>query len=621
MATKTKNNINDKWKKGFFYFIATVLAMFPYVITFTTEDNEIYTPMVADLPKHLEMEKGAVVFFGILLLIAFMDKFTTKDKSKRKLSIVLGIVFSVFTVFGKSFESIASWGYIFTSISGFLASICSMAGYGIIYYYSISIFINFIDNCNDIVSKNSFLSAINNYIQNFLKSKSLLKIWIVLMICWLLYIIINYPAIIHADSGVMLGEYWNNSLFNHHPVVQTVIWGSFVDFGYNVFGSYNVGVFLYALIQYLYGTFIIALILDYVYKKGYPVIMVFAVFVVFALTPAFPRYSTAVCKDSNYSLFVLFMVWLLMKTIDAKEQLYNFKVKSNILIFVGWILTILFVCFSRKNGIHLVILTSIFTLLYLRKNVKSLLIILAAVVIGSGVYFEGEYIIKNVLDIGNDDTKEIYSIPFQQTARYVRDFGAEVTSEEREAIDAVLDYNQMAGLYSPELCDPVKNTFRTESTKEDFSRYLGVWFKMFFKHPLNGIEATISNTYGYFYPENVGYYKDVFFMTQCVDENKIGPSEGLKAASEWLCNFNMKTRQMPVIGLFCSLGFFVWMDIFVMIYFILYKKDKKFVLYNIPALITLLICVASPANNTMRYGLPIMFIAPVLLCMCFKNEK
>lgn len=110
-------------------------------------------------------------------------------------------------------------------------------------------------------------------------------------------------------------------------------------------------------------------------------------------------------------------------------------------------------------------------------------------------------------------------------------------------------------------------------------------------------------------------------MTQCVDENKIGPSEGLKAASEWLCNFNMKTRQMPVIGLFCSLGFFVWMDIFVMIYFILYKKDKKFVLYNIPALITLLICVASPANNTMRYGLPIMFIAPVLLCMCFKNEK
>ncbi len=384
-----------------------------------------------------------------------------------------------------------------------------MAGYGIIYYYVISIFVNFIDNCNDIVSKNSFLNCVNNYIQNFLKSKSLLKMWIVLMICWLPYIIINYPAIIHADSGVMLSEYWNNSLFNHHPVVQTVIWGSFVDFGYNVFGSYNIGVFLYVLVQYIYGTFIIALILDYVYKKGYPTIMVFFVFVVFAITPAFPRYSTAVCKDSNYSLFILFMVWLLMKTIDAKEELffvfvvfaitpafprystavckdsnyslfilfmvwllmktidakeelYDFKIKSNILILVGWILTIIFVCFSRKNGIHLVLLTSIFVLFYLRKNVKSLFVLLAAIVIGSGVYFEGEYFIKNVLDIGNDDTKEIYSIPFQQTARYIRDYGAEVTNEEREAIDAVLDYNQLADLYSPELCDPVKNTLKKE---------------------------------------------------------------------------------------------------------------------------------------------------------------
>ena len=127
------NEIKNKWKRGFFYFFATILIMFPYVIEFTTEDNEVYTPIVANLPKHLEMEKGAVVFFGILLLISFMDKFTTKNKSKRKLSIVLSIVFSIFTVFGKSFESIASWEYIFTSISGFLASICTMAGYGIIY--------------------------------------------------------------------------------------------------------------------------------------------------------------------------------------------------------------------------------------------------------------------------------------------------------------------------------------------------------------------------------------------------------------------------------------------------------------------------------------------------------
>lgn len=83
----------------------------------------------------------------------------------------------------------------------------------------------------------------------------------------------------------------------------------------------------------------------------------------------------------------------------------------------------------------------------------------------------------------------------------------------------------------------------------------------------------------------------------------------------------MKLRDIPITGLFISLGFFVWLDIFIMAYFMLFKKDRKFMLYNVPVLVTLLTCIASPANNTMRYGLPVMFASVILICMCFGKKS
>ncbi len=608
-------------KKIIYFIISAILAVCPFVITYTSEDGIIYTPMIAESPQHLEMEKGCIVFFGILFLIAAAARFVWLNKRKKRLAIGLAVFFSLCTVFGKSYQQTASWGYIFSSFSGFTAAVCMIAGYSIMFYYAVGALICFIDKYDDIAAKNNIIKSINKRTDDFLKSRSLLKMWIILMIFWLPYIIINYPAVIHADSGVMLSEYLGNNLYNHHPVVQTVIWGSFVKFGYNVFGSYNIGVFLFAFIQYVYETFIFALLFNYVYKKGggYPTFIILLSYIVVATMPAFSRYATSVCKDSNYSFYLLFMVWLMFKTVDFKDAIWNEKNKRIYLII--WVITILFVCFARKNGVYTVILTVPFLLIYLRKNKRAFVSVLISILLGLGLYYAGEYAIANVWDIGNDDTKEIYSIQYQQTARFVRDYGEDVEPKERDAINAILDYDSLAEKYNPELVDPVKNTFNFDSTDEDFRKYLGVWFEMFFKHPTVYIQATLNNVYGYFYPEDIGYYKDLFFMTQCVDENKIFSPEPLKEASEKLCEINMSTRKLPVIGLFSSMGFFVWLDIFIMLYFMMFKKDKKFAVYNLPAIISLLICIAGPANNTMRYGLPIIYISPILICMCFKSKN
>lgn len=601
-----------------YILISAILAMFPFVVGYTSEDGVIYTPMIADAPQHLEMEKGAILFFAVLFLIIAGSKFITNNSKKKKTSIILSVFFALCVVFGKSYEQISSWGYIFSSFSGFVVSLCTIAGYSVMFYYAVGCLFNFIDTYDDILNKNLFLSKVTNKVSKFLEKQSLIKLWVVLMILWLPYLIIDYPAIIHADSGVMLSEYLSGNLYNHHPVIQTIVWGSFVDFGNNVFDSYNVGVFLYVLIQFMYGSFIVSLLFDYIYKKGYPVAVISFSFLIMGIMPAFPRHATAVCKDSNYTFFVLFMVWLIFKTIDLKDDIW--KVSKNRYLILLWIVTILFVGFSRKSGIHLAILTIPCVLIYMRKSKTAVISVLTASIIGFVIYFGGQYAIANVWEIGSDDIKETYSIPFQQTARFVRDYGDDVEEEEAEIIDEILDYNSIAEKYNPEIVDPVKNTFREGVTNEDVNEYLGVWFKQFFRHPTVYIQATLNTVYGYFYPENIGYYKDLFFMSMCVDENMIYAPEALKTASEKLCDINMKSRKLPVIGLFSSLGFYVWIAIFVMAYFMKYKGDKKFAVYNIPSIITILICVASPANNTMRYGLVVMYLTQILICMCFNNK-
>ena len=89
------------------------------------------------------------------------------------------------------------------------------------------------------------------------------------------------------------------------------------------------------------------------------------------------------------------------------------------------------------------------------------------------------------------------SIPFQQTALYVKTCGDEVTEEERAVIDSVLDYDKL-GQYNPVLSDPVKTTYRFDDSK--LPEYFRVWFQMFLKHPGIYVEAFLLKSYGFFAP-------------------------------------------------------------------------------------------------------------------------
>ena len=73
------------------------------------------------------------------------------------------------------------------------------------------------------------------------------------------------------------------------------------------------------------------------------------------------------------------------------------------------------------------------------------------------------------------------SIPFQQTARYVKTYNNEVTDKEKKAIDKILNYDTLASRYKVDISDPVKNEFNRYYKKEELNEYFRVWFKQFTK--------------------------------------------------------------------------------------------------------------------------------------------
>ena len=140
------------------------------------------------------------------------------------------------------------------------------------------------------------------------------------------------------------------------------------------------------------------------------------------------------------------------------------------------------------------------------KNESALAIIIAFFQSFKGLVLSISTLYSNALlpvcNVTPGSTREMLSIPFQQTARSLKYLSDKATDKERKAISAVLDYDRLIELYNPERADNVKDTYNENATKEELIIYFEVWLEMLKKHPSHYIHVTMNNCYYYFYPGN-----------------------------------------------------------------------------------------------------------------------
>lgn len=339
-----------------------------------------------------------------------------------------------------------------------------------------------------------------------------------------------------------------------------------------------------------------------------------AALILFALLPINANYAITTLKDTNFSfVFVLYIICLI-EIVRLKEDYFKDKKRMFWFSFSTLILMLL-----RNNGLYVILITAIIMLITYRKYWKQLIIPLILPIV---IY---QIVIVNMLfpyfKIAPGSKREAFSIPFQQTARLIKEYGNEISKEDAAIINKVLDYNTIAERYNPELSDKVKATYKKDCTSEEFNEYLQVWAKWLFIHPDTYVQATMSNCYGYFYPEA----KSWLTYTEITPPGKrygVQSPEILKMPRLASTHVADVFRKIPGIGLLESIGFYTWLLILCISYCI-YRNKNKCIIMMSPILILLLTCIAGPANTMMRYIYPMILCVPiyVIMTLYFTSER
>ena len=246
----------------------------------------------------------------------------------------------------------------------------------------------------------------------------------------------------------------------------------------------------------------------------------------------------------------------------------------------------------------------------------AVIVCLISVAVSSGV----QNFLTRYYNIEPGGIQEALSLPFQQTARYVKEHEEEVTQEEKEAIKGVLAYNKLGKYYNPKISDPVKATYKKKATTKDLTAYLKVWVQQGLKHPVTYIEATMNQNYYLVYPlvENSTVYDTT--APDKVSAKKLAEKLGvhevpmIQKLDRWRTGFNKVFFSLPVFGLIASMAFFNLILIY-LCYHGIRKKIPQMFLLVMPLLLSDAIIVLAPViKGHPRYAFPVIYSIPIVFC-------
>ena len=356
-------------------------------------------------------------------------------------------------IFGYSFQTENSWALVTLVRNGQLVkSAIAFAGYFILFFYLIHFAFYLLDRCGKPSPRGNLPAGktprlVRWYLRS-LRDRTFLTVFLTLLTVSVPNIIISYPARFMGDTHPQIlqafselhttgfdylpakrilkeGVYINQ----HHPVVHTLLIHVCLLLGDAVFGSLNPGLFLFGLFQ------TVILISAYAYtcsvmvrKTGQPTAGVLMTVLYAIVHPMISDYIFLVTKDTIYAALILVFLVQLFEILSGETGVK--RIIPAALSIVGIIL-------FRNEGRFILYLVLPIVILLHRPARKQLVSLFVGTVLFSACVF---HLVFPALGYTPGSRREMLSVPFQQTARYIRDYPDEVTEAEKETINKVLNY-------------------------------------------------------------------------------------------------------------------------------------------------------------------------------------
>ena len=592
----------------------------------------------------------AAVGLSLMFLIIFSYRFSIREIIS---SAVVSVIFGLCMWFGAVFSNKESWNYFLRNKYVKLLSIWYILAYALLMFGILLIVGKIANACGKAKDtkkakelKKERIRTKKRIWAGFSAKKVFLLCAAVLFICWLPYYIVFWPGFQQNDLPMQILQYFHmitrfqghyvtdgiKVLYsNDHPFFHTQLVGLCIRFGLRIH-NVNIGYSVYTFIQMM--AFIAAfsgiLATLYHFKVNHTLLKVSLI--LYAVIPVFPLFAILISGDSIFSVFFLFYMLELLWVFGTKGAV----LKNNKFMIV-MILEIFFMAASKNQGVYIAAAMFLVCIIYFsRYRIRIAVGMIVPIILFQFAYCGAFFKVAKVADVGK---QEALSVCFQQTARYIKYHGNEVTPEEKEAISKILKYEVIGKKYDPNLSDPVKSTFKRESTSEDLKNYFKVWISMGLKHPGEYIQSFIANTYRYYYvefrakkgvylnPETISLYIEKRLWVQnnkkilrLFKKVKADVPERLKPVREKGVFAVETVRSFPVVSWFYNPGVITWM---MLIGFFALWSRKRYtsILEFLPIFLIFGVCLLSPKNGNLRYIYPACCMIPAFLAAAFGNLR
>lgn len=596
--------------KKLFSVICAVFSVFPLGMCMEAVDFESlqkYSGRFDIIFNELQLSlrgNSTVLFFIFLLFYVFYTKyFCTRELKVNRPVFVLANIYSILLILGGSFYRTASWKEIFEcSVAQKIKAGLTYIGMLIILYFALMFIMEYIDS----EKKQTVSKWVCTY-----SVKSILITWLIIVLCWLPYIIIKYPGIVAWDTATAFKNYFDNgTLDNGVPVFTVLYFSLYIRLG-SLFGSQNNGLALFVCIQSISMSGVLAYFICYLERCGVVLVYRIIVLVTVCILPLYPYTAMQMGSDVPYTITVMIYTVFLIRYVFKNEEIrwYEWVFQAFVLIMMT---------LFRHTGIYIVTVSMV-VLLAVKKG-KHKMSVLLIHILATGAYFiANSYIVPNITSGNAASGSAMLNLTRQQLANYVIRYN-DLTEDERYVLNKMVEVDAIMDKYNPELADGVYMITNKNISHEETKEYLKLWIKLFFRHPDAYLQAAMNMWYGYFYPDYVCKTKPYVFY----ELHNISGSENLNIfypdhyayERELTESWKELLYKMPIISTLYGIGIYTWMIIFSLVCAI-WKRRWNFIFIMVPCILTLLICMMSPVCGYTRYAFPIMFIMPFILGLWF----
>ena len=427
-----------------------------------------------------------------------------------------------------------------------------------------------------------------------------LAAFILCMLCWLPYFLYQYPGIMTPDSINQFEQVLGVIPYsNHHPVLHTLLFKLLYTIGYQITGNMVMAVSLYTLFQMIALTLAAGYLVNTMALFHVRLRICFAVTLFYALIPYHAVYSVTIWKDILFAAALLFFCCSMLR-IKEKRNLRDLCV----LTISGFVL-----CLFRSNGWYGMLLCLPFLFYSFRRQKKTvypafIIIFLSAAII--------RYPVMNACHVTQPDLIESLSIPTQQIAAVISN-NRELTAQQLELINNVVDISYVDDLYVPYFADNMKELVR--AGHEDYlvshkKEFFKLWVQLGLAYPGDYLTAYINQTYGYWYPDSFYPVAD----GEGVSATELGVSHTPLIGGPLVVKAKEISIKLggilPIYGTIWSMGVGFWI-LLICIGIVITRHEKdKLILYLPGAALFATVIIATPVATDFRYVYFLMFALP-----------